>query len=454
MTDQETIDRLSRRLSILAKKDSVEFDFHGTAGEATTILFQKGQLKNCSQSESRHLNLRVLRDAKAGFSYTKEFSEKSLEESYREALHSLNLSDKEEAGDLAGANERYRRPLERTSPAESQDIPLEEKIRSAREMDAACFEFKNPGNKKARAEPVYSFVSEARAVRFFADSRGGGAICPLNSTFAGCCSLAVQEESRSEGYGEDRKPSFKDIDFRRLGEEAADEALKKLNHSVPETGKRPVVFQPDAAADLLQRAAQLLSGKTVFDGVSLFKNCFGKKVFSDVLSLYDDPFADWTFGAVFFDGEGFAKEKTVLVENGFLKNYLTSSFFAKALKTPHTKKARWIGSKPNLAADFLFAPQGDSSFEELASALPGTAVIDRLKGWAGYNPVSGDFSILSEGFLRENGEMRPIGRFTVSGNIKDLFLNILKTGNDSRVVKAGSVKTPSFLAPDLMIAGK
>ena len=452
MISQETTDRLRRRLAVSAKKDSAEFDFHGTVGETTQILFRKGQLKNCSQSETRHLNLRVLRGAKAGFSYTKDFSETSLEACYREALHSLTLSDKEEAGDLSGPNEKYRRLSEESPPAE--DIPLEERIRSAREMDAACFEFKNPKNKKARAEPVYSSVSETRAFRFFADSRGASEICPLSETSAACFSLAAQGESRADGQGEDRKPGFKDIDFRRLGEEAADEALKKLNHSIPETGKRPVVFQPAAAAYLLHCIAGLLSGKQIFDGVSLFKNCLGKKVFSDAFSLYDDPFADWTFGACFFDGEGFAKEKTALAENGFLKNYLTSSFFAEALKAPHTKKARWMGSKPDLGADRLFAPPGDSSFEELVSALPGTAVIDRLKGWAGYNAVSGDFSILSEGFLRENGEMRPIGRFTVSGNIKELFRNILKTGNDSRVVQAGYVKTPSFLAPDLMIAGK
>lgn len=97
--------------------------------------------------------------------------------------------------------------------------------------------------------------------------------------------------------------------------------------------------------------------------------------------------------------------------------------------------------------------EGKNSFEELIKDCPQVIVIDYLKGFAGYNPVSGDFSIESEGFLWEKGEARPLCQFTVSGNIRDIFLNILKIAKDSRVY-AGMVKAPSFLVPDLMIAGK
>ena len=80
-------------------------------------------------------------------------------------------------------------------------------------------------------------------------------------------------------------------------------------------------------------------------------------------------------------------------------------------------------------------------------------LVDWLKGFAGYNPVSGNFSIESEGFLWEKGEARPLCQFTVSGNIKDIFSNVLKIGNDSEIY-AGSSKSPSFLLPELMIAGE
>ena len=148
-------------------------------------------------------------------------------------------------------------------------------------------------------------------------------------------------------------------------------------------------------------------------------------------------------------------EKTPLVQKGVLENYLTSSFFARALKAPHTKKAHWINDKGSLSVSTsnLVMPEGDSSLEEMLGEFPQVIVIDILKGFAGYNAVSGDFSIESEGFLWEKGEAKPICQFTVSSNIKDLFSNILKIGQDSEIY-AGTVKAPSFLVPDLMIAGK
>ena len=197
----------------------------------------------------------------------------------------------------------------------------------------------------------------------------------------------------------------------------------------------------------------MLSGRAVFDGLSLFKGCLGKKVFSGSFSLYDEPLALWGALPRPFDGEGFAVERSALAKEGFLTNYLTNSFFAKALKAPHTKKALWREDRLDVSASHLVMPEGDSSFEELAGAFPQTVVIDVLKGLSGYNPVSGDFSIESEGFLWEKGEPRPLCQFTVSGNIKDLFANILKIGKDSKIYN-GSVKAPSFLTEGLMIAGK
>ena len=179
-----------------------------------------------------------------------------------------------------------------------------------------------------------------------------------------------------------------------------------------------------------------------------------RSFFSDKLFIYDDPFAVWGLYSRPFDGEGFAMENSSLVERGVVKNYLTSSFYAKALKAPHTKKAFWMDRAAlGISATNLVMREGDSSLEEMLKAFPQVFVVDFLKGFAGFNPVSGDFSIESEGFLWEKGESQAMSQFTVSGNIRTVFANILKVAQDSKVYN-GSVKAPSFLVPDLTIAGK
>ena len=96
---------------------------------------------------------------------------------------------------------------------------------------------------------------------------------------------------------------------------------------------------------------------------------------------------------------------------------------------------------------------GSSSIQDMTEISKEVIEVDFLKGLAGYNNISGDFSIESEGFLWSKGEARPITQFTISGNIINLFANILKVGKDSYVGSNG-LKAPTFLVPELSVAGK
>ena len=123
------------------------------------------------------------------------------------------------------------------------------------------------------------------------------------------------------------------------------------------------------------------------------------------------------------------------------------------MKIPHTKKALWLEDQMLISSTNLVMNPGDSSFEELLCEFPQVIVIDTLKSMAGYNPASGDFSIEAEGFLYEGTKLlHPLSQFTVSGNILDLFSNILKIENQSH--NYISVKAPAFLVPELSISGK
>ncbi|MCY4513065.1 MAG: TldD/PmbA family protein [Bdellovibrionales bacterium] len=430
-----------------AQKDSVDFDFHGFCLEQSKVLFEKQDLKNCTCSELKHLNLRVLKGDRAGTSYTKDFSKKSLEDCYQRAVDSLNFSDKKERGFLS-KNESYKD----FSPFYDEgfkNLTIEDKIKKAEEITKGSL-----GIDK-RIQPVYSSVKDFNTENFFGNSEGSQSFYKANYIMASCYSLAIQENSRSESDSESFARNYDNIDFKKVGQEAALKALNKLNAIVPETKRYPVIFKAGpAAGELLLFLANLMNGKAVFEGAScLKKDSLSNRLFSKEFSLYDDPFSLWGFGSSPFDGEGFASEKTTLVEKGVLENYLTDSFFSKALKIPHTRKAFWNeGGSLNISTTNLLMPEGKTSFEYLVKEFPKVIIIDSLKG-AGYNPTSGDFSKEAIGFLCEGGEKTPLHQFTVSGNIKDLFSNILKVGADNEIY-AGRVKTPSFLVPDLMIAGK
>ena len=446
--EQIKTSQLSEWIKSFAGKDSVDFDFHGFSQEKSKILFEKQELKNCTFSEVKHLNLRVLKGEHAGTSYTKNMSKKSLEDCYQRAMDSLNFSDKKERGFLS-KNESYN-DFSDFYDESFKSLTVKDKIKKAEEMNKACL-----GVDK-RVTPVYSSITDLNTYSFFGNSEGAQSFYKSNDVITECSSLAIQENSRSDSYSEDSARNYEHIDFKKVGRESALKALNKLNASIPETKRYPVIFQAGrAVGEFLLFLADLMNGKAVFEELScLKKDSLNKRIFSEQFSLHDDPFVSWGFYSSPFDGEGFASEKTALIEKGVLKNYLTNSFFSKALTAPHTKKAWWNDKGSlDISTTNLLVPEGQTSFEDLVKEFPQTIVIDELHGRSGWNPISGDFSKEAEGFLWKKGEKRPLHQFTVSGNIKDLFSNILKIGTDSAIYQ-GSIKAPSFLVPDLMISGK
>jgi PmbA protein len=74
---------------------------------------------------------------------------------------------------------------------------------------------------------------------------------------------------------------------------------------------------------------------------------------------------------------------------------------------------------------------------------------------AGANPVSGDFSLQSAGFLIEDGKKTArVKSFTVAGNFYDLLKNIICVADNLEFPGMGTVGSPSVLVEGLSVAGK
>ena len=73
--------------------------------------------------------------------------------------------------------------------------------------------------------------------------------------------------------------------------------------------------------------------------------------------------------------------------------------------------------------------------------------INSLQGLhAGANPVTGDFSLQSAGFLIDNGrKTTPVRSFTVAGNFYELLKNITALADNLEFPGMGTVGSPSAL---------
>ena len=78
----------------------------------------------------------------------------------------------------------------------------------------------------------------------------------------------------------------------------------------------------------------------LIEKTSVFHNLVGQKVASDGVTIIDDGTLDKRRGSLNIDDEGTPTEKTVLIENGILKNFMQDRLNARLMNTKSTGNGR------------------------------------------------------------------------------------------------------------------
>src|SRR6185436_14694532 len=118
-----------------------------------------------------------------------------------------------------------------------------------------------------------------------------------------------------------------------LGTTAAQKAVASRNPVAIEPGMYTVVLEPQAVADLVPLLGGAFNARSADEGRGTFSKReggtrLGEKVMDERVTLYSDP-ADPDLLAMPFDGEGLPLKRRVWIENGVLKNFSYSRFWAQ-----------------------------------------------------------------------------------------------------------------------------
>ena len=155
-----------------------------------------------------------------------------------------------------------------------------------------------------------------------------------------------------------------------------------------------------------------------------------------------------------FDTEGVLTYNKSIIEKGIFKTALYN------LKTANKegRKSTGNGFGGSIGVSNLVVTPGELDLDGLMNKVGNGLIITDVSGLhAGVNPISGDFSLLSEGFLITEGKRgRPVEQITISGNFYDLMMKITDVGNDMINIPGsrGEFFCPSVIIKDISIAGE
>ena len=103
---------------------------------------------------------------------------------------------------------------------------------------------------------------------------------------------------------------------------------------------------------------------------------------------------------------------------------------------------------------YIQPAQGAEAAEDLFAAAEDGIFVTNVEGLhAGANPITGDFSLSSRGFVIAGGrKAAPVKNFTISGNFFTLLKEIEKIGADLDFIR-DKYGSPSVLVRNIAVAG-
>jgi TldD protein len=177
----------------------------------------------------------------------------------------------------------------------------------------------------------------------------------------------------------------------------------------PPHGVLPVILGPTIAGAMAHaifghgvQADQILRGR------SMLENYYQEQVASEIVSISDCATEINQYGSYSFDDEGIIPQKTIIVKDGILSNYIHSRFTASVLDQPEQLKGN--GRRQDFQHPLYprnsntFFERGDHNLEEMISDIKLGVLVHNLD-FGMEDLINGTIQINSRsGYLIENGE--------------------------------------------------
>ncbi|MDA0149927.1 metalloprotease PmbA [Vibrio sp. LaRot3] len=230
----------------------------------------------------------------------------------------------------------------------------------------------------------------------------------------------------------------------KVGREAAEKTVGRLDPQKLATGKYPVMFAADVATGLIGHLVMAISGGNLYRKSSFLLDQLGEQVLPSWFNIAERPHILRGLASSPFDSEGVFTQDREIITDGVLATYLLTSYAARKMNMTPTGHAGGIHN--------WFVQSTGQSFDQMLKEL-GTGLLVTETMGQGVNVVTGDYSRGAAGFWVENGEIQfPVSEVTIAGNLKEMFQQIVAVGND--VETRSQIQTGSILLESMKIAGE
>jgi TldD protein len=224
--------------------------------------------------------------------------------------------------------------------------------------------------------------------------------------------------------------------------ELARSAAEQLSAVTPPTGFQTVILDPGTVGTVCHESfGHGLEADQALRGRSYLKGMLGKKVASELVTIYEDSSLEGAYGSYYFDDDGVKSMKNTLVKDGQLVSFLHDIETSAALKAQLTGSSRTQNAAHRrfIRMSNTYARPGNQTVNEiLKDTKKGVMMVHWQFGIE--DPLGGGMQVSSKkGYLIEHGvKTKPLKSITMTGRVLEVLGNVDAVSSDGFFVDPGT----------------
>ena len=416
--------------STIANYDDGELYIEKTVSE--NFLFDDNKIKNASYDEDKGFGLRVISDDSIGFAHSSELTDDSIKKAVKAVSNLKN-----------GKSFSFQLPKKTNTTLYLEKNPislvkfkskinlLEEINKYARNLDSNVKQV-----SVTLAGNFQSIEIIKMGLNSYFDYRP---LVRLNVNISVSKNDKIENGSFGFGGRHMYDSIFDENTWKNAVDCAYNQALVKLDAVSAPAGEQTVILGTGWPGILLHEAiGHGLEGDFNRKKTSAFYDLVGKSVASDQITIVDDGTISNKRGSLTIDDEGTPSQKTVLIENGILKNFMQDRLNARLMKTSPTGNGRRESYScipmPRMTNTYML--NGKYEHQELIESTKNGVYATQFSGGQ-VDITSGKFVFsASEAFQIINGKIgKPLKGATLIGNGPEILKKVSMVGNNLELDK-------------------
>ena len=454
ITEEETrIADRSVSLAVEAGASAVQVTLDKARTEIYALL--DGELDNIRQTGDRALTFKVYADGRYGVFSTNRLEESSIRDLLVKAVQNVRMLAPDRFRKLPAkedtANDAVRGDEMGLVWCGYDTVTADEKLAMAKNVSVFA-EF-----REAAPDRNWKVVSEEveynnTLTDTYLTNSDGIRCRHTETSFEVCAQVTVEDNAgdKYSGFWWDYSISPEKVRASDCGHKAVMQAVSQISPVNADGGRHVMVVSNRIAGRLLQPVLDALGGRAIQQKSSFLTDSLGKQIFAKGLNIMDMPREKGKCGAILFEQDGRACLNREIITDGVVMEYFISTYMSGKLDMPATSEcANRPVVKPFVDNELVEGLDNASASGSIGEAeildLCGSGILVTDFNGGNCNAATGDFSYGVEGLLFENGKVTaPICNMLITGNIVELWNNLIAAGNDPLDGMSRQVPTVAF----------